>query len=177
MRRTRSDRRKADRVTARRRRSPRRFGTTAPVRSGNVSRDRRTAFYRPGVTFDADRACSRDRADQCSDWICLARVYAIRSCNSGCIKCKRNCYEHLPADGASFTSSRSRALPALDARHLRDLDVQRMLARIFTSLFLRACSSPTCGWAVRAVIVLTSRDVSPRGGTTNGGLSRMVPVR
>jgi hypothetical protein len=52
-----------------------------------------------------------------------------------------------------------------------------MLIRFLTTLCLQVLGAPACGWVVRRVIVLSSREASPRRGRAAGGAGAMVPVR
>ena len=52
-----------------------------------------------------------------------------------------------------------------------------MLARLLTSFYLQALRSPACGRVVRTVIVLMSREASPRGRTAHAGAGTTVPFR
>lgn len=56
-------------------------------------------------------------------------------------------------------------------------EAQAMLVHILNTLCLRAQASPTFGQAVRAVIVLATRDASPRDVAAHGRAGMKVSLR
>ncbi|GJE51769.1 hypothetical protein GOFOIKOB_4831 [Methylobacterium tardum] len=52
-----------------------------------------------------------------------------------------------------------------------------MITRVLDELCLSALGSPALGWAVRTVIVLASRNASPRGEAVYGRAGTMVTAR
>jgi hypothetical protein len=58
-----------------------------------------------------------------------------------------------------------------------DPKAQSMLARVLDSLCLQVVRSPACGWAVRTIIVLSSKRASAVGAAADGRTGLMVPVR
>ena len=59
----------------------------------------------------------------------------------------------------------------------QDQKAQSMLTRILNSFFLRALSSPACGWVVRTVILSASGKASSCADAADGGAGKMVMIR